>query len=258
MFGLDENRCVFCSMPISQGEASVQCTSCQKRYHAACWMLNTRCVTPDCPGKMTELTSAAVRIDPVSGSIPSDRSPQGGEKTRQGAADGGSVSIPPLQNDGVGAAKKAPSKREMPIDEELLNQFFGENPAYYRNAFRKMKKQNPPIVWNWVAFFIPGFWMIYRKMYVYGAALLGLNLLLMHLLPKVYPVFILVQALAAGLFGNLLYKFDIEQRVKKAQTLSGDAQRTYLANHTGIDKVVAYVAAGAFGALAIILSILIG
>ena len=242
MDGFGEARCAFCNMPITREDAFTRCSVCGKPYHTACWLLNSRCVTPDCNGEMTNET----------GFVPPAENGPAASARSQGPTDGG-ISIPRLHKDAVGAEKTAPAVRDTQIDEGLLNQFFGENQAYYRSMFRKLRKQKSPVTWNWVAFLIPGFWMIYRKMYVYGLALLVLNLPIMFLLPRFYPYFVLLQAVAAGMFGNLLYKFDIEQRLKKAESLSGAEQQNFLKHSYGTQKVLAYVSAGVFAFLVILL-----
>ena len=52
----------------------------------------------------------------------------------------------------------------------------GVNTRRYLPRFARFSKENKKVGWNWAAFFIPGYWLVYRKCYLPGIFALLLNL----------------------------------------------------------------------------------
>ncbi len=72
----------------------------------------------------------------------------------------------------------------VPQDEEIdgekavnLAAFVGPNSSYYLPRFYKMAKQGSRLSWNWPAFLIPSYWLLYRKQYAAGGAVLALTVI---------------------------------------------------------------------------------
>lgn len=53
-----------------------------------------------------------------------------------------------------------------------LAAFVGPNTAYYLPRFQKMARKDSKCSWNWAAFFLTPYWLLYRKNYVSGILLL--------------------------------------------------------------------------------------
>lgn len=69
----------------------------------------------------------------------------------------------------------------VPQEEEIdgekagnLAAFVGPNSAYYVPRFYKMAKRGSRLSWNWPAFLITPYWLLYRKQYVSGGIVLAL------------------------------------------------------------------------------------
>ncbi len=58
-----------------------------------------------------------------------------------------------------------------------LYAFVGQKAEYYLPRFRRMAKNGKHSSWNWAAFFFGPLWLLYRKMYAYGAIVIILELL---------------------------------------------------------------------------------
>ncbi|HJD23219.1 MAG TPA: DUF2628 domain-containing protein [Firmicutes bacterium] len=58
---------------------------------------------------------------------------------------------------------------------EDLAAFVGPNSAYYLPRFYKMAKTGSRLSWNWPAFLITPYWLLYRKQYLAGGILLALE-----------------------------------------------------------------------------------
>ncbi|MEA5039505.1 MAG: DUF2628 domain-containing protein, partial [Clostridiaceae bacterium] len=54
-----------------------------------------------------------------------------------------------------------------------IDRLIGTKTEYYLRKFNKFKGQGEKASWNWCAFFVAPYWFIYRKMYGYGAGILG-------------------------------------------------------------------------------------
>ncbi len=50
------------------------------------------------------------------------------------------------------------------------------NQPYYLPRFERMGKTGSKLSWNWAAFFIPSYWLLFRKQYLVGAAVLALDI----------------------------------------------------------------------------------
>lgn len=81
-----------------------------------------------------------------------------------------------------------------------------------------------PKKWNWAAFFLGVFWFIYRKMYLYAAAYLGIGIVLTVVQARLgisegfSNVISIVLGVGAGMLANNLYKTHVDKNI--AETLS--------------------------------------
>ncbi len=51
-----------------------------------------------------------------------------------------------------------------------VNLFIQRNQKFYEEKFKKMNDTGKSASWNWAAFFLGIYWMIYRKMYFKAGA----------------------------------------------------------------------------------------
>lgn len=87
--------------------------------------------------------------------------------------------------------------------------------------------------WNWCAFFFPGYWCCYRKMYGWGILCLAASLMKM-----VIPFIGLAVAVAMGILGNKLYYKKAEKSVLSAARLTPNVRKNYLQNVGGRSAAV--------------------
>lgn len=96
------------------------------------------------------------------------------------------------------AAHSAPAVAESSAtgpasDDDLLDAAIGPtNRSYYRPKFDRFEAGQGSASWNWPAFFVTIFWMLYRRMYAYA-------LVVWLVLPV---VFVIVAAIVGGISGN--------------------------------------------------------
>ena len=124
---------------------------------------------------------------------------------------------------------------------EVRERLIGSKTEYYLPRFEKMETLNSITDWNWAAFFFGFWWMLYRKMYVFGAVALVVTELLSLL---TIPGLGLLVSLAVGVVGNFLYMKDINNRTDKAMDLQPEERELYIQKNSGTGwtgVVVAFV-----------------
>ncbi len=76
----------------------------------------------------------------------------------------------------------------------------------YRGSRRSLVLTRRAYSWNWPAFFIPVYWLIYRKSYQLGLILLALQVIALLLISVMFSALITILiSIAKGLQGNALY-----------------------------------------------------
>ncbi len=75
--------------------------------------------------------------------------------------------------------------------------------------------------WNWVAFFFPPFWMLYRRMYLYGFSVLALFTLIELLRLLEVAAANLSISILIGIFGNAIYFYHTRTKVTLGKVSSG-------------------------------------
>ena len=124
---------------------------------------------------------------------------------------------------------------------EVRERLIGSKTEYYLPRFEKMETLNSITDWNWAAFFFGFWWMLYRKMYVFGAVALVVTELLSML---TIPGLGLLVSLAVGVVGNYLYMKDINNRTDKAMDMQPEEREVYIQKNSGtgwIGVVIAFV-----------------
>lgn len=125
--------------------------------------------------------------------------------------------------------------------EPELVQMIGENSQYYLNQFSKIKMANRKETWNWAAFFLAPYWMIYRKMYSYGIACMVISYVLNLLGPygRMAQIGLWV---CAGIYANFVYLLYLETKVNESRSMIEPMKSQFLANE-GNTNVGAAIAA---------------
>ena len=131
----------------------------------------------------------------------------------------------------------------------IVQQLVGEKSEYYMPVFWQMRTQNKMTSWNWAAFLITPFWMIYRKMYAYGAIVLGVALVL----GLISPLLTLAGYVACGIFANYLYMTHLDKLAQQARAMNEPYRSQYIATNAGVNMTAAIGAAVGWAVLVLIL-----
>jgi len=125
--------------------------------------------------------------------------------------------------------------------DELVEQLVGVKTEYYMPKFLDMQYNNKKASWNWCSFFVPVYWLLYRKMYMYA----GIYLILSFVLSFMGGLGIVMQ-IVLGLFGNYIYMTNIYSLASQARALTEADKKSFIAKKGGVSKtaVIIWLAIG--------------
>ena len=99
-----------------------------------------------------------------------------------------------------------------------VNLFVQKNQKFYEEKFRKMDETGKSISWNWAAFFMGIYWMIYRKMYFKAIAFFILSVVASHT-PYIGTILNFAILIGIGIYANALYLDHVRENIKKINIL---------------------------------------
>lgn len=195
MFFYEGQSCPVCHTYFGEQDDIVTCPECGAPHHRACWQKEGHCHFAADHG--TDRQWAKEKEEPV---IPKRICPTCGKENPEfaevcshcgqdfDAEDWGSTDsetqqrppvgqyTPPPQGDYVsfrtsvqdpyGGVSRNERIGEFSVDE--IVQVIGPNSAYYLPRFLSMTHGGSKISWNWMAFFLPYNWLLYRKNLLFG------------------------------------------------------------------------------------------
>ncbi len=99
-----------------------------------------------------------------------------------------------------------------------VNLFIQKNEKFYEKKFKKMRETGKSISWNWAAFFMGIYWMIYRKMYFKSAAFLLLSMVA-SATPYIGWLLNIGILIGIAVYANALYLEQIDSNIQKANLM---------------------------------------
>jgi hypothetical protein len=129
------------------------------------------------------------------------------------------------------------------MQEIFLEAFIQQNSDYFAEKFKNFE-EGKTVSWNWWAFFLPGIYLLYRKVYLWGFLVIVGRLLTMRL-----PFDGIFWGIIVGMFANyLLYKrYKNLINAAKKRELSESETVEFMKREGGVNKffaVLAIIAAG--------------
>lgn len=121
-----------------------------------------------------------------------------------------------------------------------LAAFFGPGADKYLKLHDKLQAAPSSVSFNWPAFSLAFVWFFYRKMYLFGALLAILSVVVGSVLPFGAGV----SAGIVGFFANRAYIGEAKRRIKEADGLglTGEERAAYLRRVGGVSMPAALVA----------------
>lgn len=291
MFFYEGQSCPVCGKQFAETDDIVTCPVCGAPHHRACWQADGHChfeSTHGTPAQWSRDAAPATdspRANPESNCCPHCGAPnvQYAEFCgRCGRAlntdDWQSAAQPPHQAGApfheytpfhAGFDPLGGVAHNEPFDEDVtaedLAVAVGSNTTYYLPRFQKIR-DGRAVQWNWAAFLVAPYWLLYRKQYVSGILVtlfylvyFALNYLVFHMsgalgltnvdpfmvsyeagyLPVLFllSVAMLVIHLLFGLFANYLYFHTCKKRVRTAKETDPADFRTVLQSLGGVSLV---------------------
>jgi len=118
--------------------------------------------------------------------------------------------------------------------QNMYEAFLGvKNRIYYLAKFEQFDKKSPGLKasWNWPAFFCIGIWALYRKMYGWFFAYLGVSLILQISIKNGYPGFgaliFFVSWFSFTILANSFYHNSVKKKIAVAQFTFKDESKLF-------------------------------
>lgn len=136
-----------------------------------------------------------------------------------------------------------------------LQLLIGTKSEYYIPKFQELKSQNKSTSWNWVAFLFTPYWMIYRKMYGYGAAVLA-GAFVISLIGSVFlSILTLGGYIVFGILGNNIYMRFLENKSDQTRNMTEPYKSQFIAKNSGVNTMATVLTIIGYALLVVILSL---
>lgn len=280
--------CPFCKTEFKPNDEIVVCSECDMPHHKDCWIENQGCTTFGCLGtiKSTDNAANSVTTQQMTFEDTAIRNTEGVVYcTICGYQNPGSSFFcarcgnrltapesvymqanPENQNpyDYVNQYNYSYQQKNSPYADygayqntsiEDIQPLVGERSEYYMAKFREMKANKSIASWNWAAFLVAPYWMIYRKMYGYGAGFFAAAFLI-SLINSAFLSFVSIAGyVAIGIFGNGIYMKFLEEKATKAKSMNEPSHSLFIAKSSGINSTATILAIIGYALLMIIISL---
>lgn len=97
-----------------------------------------------------------------------------------------------------------------------------KNTEYYMDKFEKYEMNQSFASWNWAAFFLNIYWMLYRKMYKVAAIVVAIKIVAFFVLGPFAPIVSFAIAIGIGVYGNLFYIKDCINKISNIKRFSSN------------------------------------
>lgn len=127
------------------------------------------------------------------------------------------------------------------VDErqEIFRSLIGMGNGYYEAEFAKISENRSALSFNLFATIFPIVWLVYRKMYQYGALFFIFNCLLMSFEHRM--LLNLLCHIVFGLFANRIYRSYLLGIVDQAMSVAGEERELFIKVRSGTDPITACI-----------------
>lgn len=251
--------CPYCKTGFSDEDDIVVCSDCEMPHHKSCWVENQGCTTFGCSGTFQRIDEPAPAWETAGSaasfeaqSSPSEEQPAGavhfcprcgtkcdaehvfcagcGYRFTPSQQSASNPAPPPNAFSSSNTQGQQPHQEE--VDYEAL--LIVENVHYYKMKFDSMRRLNRATSWNWPAFFVSGFWCIYRKMYGLGVGVWVASIVL-SFFGTIGSLFALIGQIIFAMFANNLYMKHIEKLVLAAHSMQEPYKNMLIQKKAGVN-----------------------
>ena len=118
------------------------------------------------------------------------------------------------------------------VDVQML---VGTKTEYYIPKFQVLKSQGKSTSWNWPAFLVTPYWMMYRKMYGYAAAVLAADIIISLIGSTFLSLLAFAGYITFGILGNSIYMKFLENKANQAKAMSEPYKSQFIAANGGVN-----------------------
>lgn len=272
--------CPFCKTEIKPTDEIVVCSDCDMPHHKDCWIENQGCTTFGCLGTIkaadnaaTSVTSGQINYEEIKSNVSSavvyctkcgaqnsvtssfcskcgnrlttsfKQEQSAYDSTQANHVNNNHYTYENQQNNYSANGYTNYQSYQNPNVDSDVQQFIGTKGEYYIPKFQELKLQNKKTSWNWAAFLFTGYWMIYRKMYGYGAGLLGVVFLLTLIGSNTLSLLLLVGYIIIGIYGNNIYMNFLEKKANQANEMTEPYKTQFIMKNSGVNTTAAVLTA---------------
>ena len=264
--------CPYCKTVFTEDDEIVVCSVCDMPHHKDCWVENKGCTTFGCLGTI-KFPDSSANSTVTQKEMHYDDVPRENGSTsycvKCGAAIGSGNAFcsrcgnPVSVNGSSQASSTFSNGYQTPVYNQFqqsqqtdLTAFIGDNADIYTRKFSELQINNTKASWNWCAFLLTPYWFIYRKMYDYGAIILGSYFVLSLIGNWILFVASLITSIVFGILGNHIYLQRIQKYSNESMQLSDYERSAYMAKHQGTNIAAAILSAVAYGIIVAVVSAL--
>lgn len=117
----------------------------------------------------------------------------------------------------------------------VIQQLVGTKTEYYIPKFQELKAKNTQTSWNWPAFLVTPYWMIYRKMYGYGAGVIAISFVLSLTGSGFLFLLLLGGYITLGIFANNIYMKFLEGKAAQAKSIREPFRTQFIVRNSGVN-----------------------
>lgn len=123
-----------------------------------------------------------------------------------------------------------------------VQQLVGTKTEYYISKFQMMKSQGKSSSWNWAAFWGTPYWMMYRKMYGYAAAVLAADIIISLIGSTFLSLLAFGGYITFGILGNSIYMKYLEGKANQAKAMNEPYKSQFIASNGGVNTTATVLA----------------
>lgn len=123
-----------------------------------------------------------------------------------------------------------------------VQQLVGTKTEYYIPKFQMMKSQGKSSSWNWAAFWVTPYWMMYRKMYGYAAAVLAADIIISLIGSTFLSLLTFGGYITFGILGNSIYMKYLEGKANQAKAMNEPYKSQFIASNGGVNTTATVLA----------------
>ena len=123
-----------------------------------------------------------------------------------------------------------------------VQQLVGTKTEYYIPKFQMMKSQGKSSSWNWAAFWVTPYWMMYRKMYGYAAAVLAADIIISLIGSTFLSLLAFGGYITFGILGNSIYMKYLEGKANQTKAMNEPYKSQFIASNGGVNTTATVLA----------------